>query len=194
MNRPSTPTELPQGPAPDRRAFRPLLGGISLLLAGMVGTSGCATIIHGTTQQVSISSAPSRAAVAVNGRALGQTPVLADLARKDTHTIQVTLEGYQPYEITLVRNVSGWVWGNIVFGGIIGLAVDAISGGLYRLSPEQVMAELRSAVGAADAVRAVPPGGDLLYLTVVLRPDPTWERVGPTPPSITPRTTRGTKR
>lgn len=97
-----------------------------------------------------------------------------------------------------MRNVSGWVWGNIVFGGIIGLAVDAISGGLYRLSPEQVMAELRSAVGAADAVGAVPPGlspdHDLLYLVVVLQPDPAWERVGPTPPSITPRTTRGTKR
>jgi hypothetical protein len=34
------------------------------------------------------------------------------------------------------------VWGNIVFGGIIGLAVDAITGGLYKLAPEQVSAQL----------------------------------------------------
>ena len=34
--------------------------------------------------------------------------------------------------------------GNIVFGGFIGLAVDAISGGIYQLTPDQVLAEMRS--------------------------------------------------
>jgi hypothetical protein len=73
----------------------------------------------------------------------------------------------------LTRSVSGWVWGNIVFGGIIGLAVDAITGGLYKLSPEQVSAQLQRAGGDAAA-----DGGDALVLTVILRPGPGMERVG----------------
>lgn len=103
---------------------------------------GCATIMHGTSQEISISSVPSGAEVIVNGQTHGLTPVVADLKRKDQHLIQIQLDGYQPFEIRLVRRTSGWVWGNIVFGGLIGLAVDAITGGLYKISPDEVRAEL----------------------------------------------------
>lgn len=104
--------------------------------------AGCATIMHGTSQEISISSVPSGAEVIVDGKTQGLTPVVADLKRKDKHLIQIKLEGYQAYELHLVRKTSGWVWGNIVFGGLIGLAVDAISGGLYKISPDEVRAEL----------------------------------------------------
>jgi hypothetical protein len=33
---------------------------------------------------------------------------------------------------------SGWVWGNIAFGGLIGLGVDFISGGAYQLYPDNL--------------------------------------------------------
>jgi len=98
---------------------------------------------------------------------------VANLARKDTHTIAIRLAGYEDYEITLTRSVTGWVWGNIVFGGIIGLAVDAITGGLYKLSPEQVMAEMRD----SPTTLATDEEGTL-FLTVVLRADPRWTSVG----------------
>lgn len=133
---------------------------------------GCASIMHGTTQNVGIASNPSGARVTINGESLGETPLIADLKRKNNHLVRIALDGYRPYETTFTRHVSGWVWGNIVFGGLIGLAVDAISGGLYKLTPEQIEAELResTAVGAM--------GTDTLYLAVVLDPDPAWERVG----------------
>jgi hypothetical protein len=69
-------------------------------------------------------------------------------------------------------NVSGWVWGNIVFGGLIGLAVDAISGGLYNLSPEQLNTELRKTDAQISAI------GDGVYVVAVLVPDPLWQKVG----------------
>jgi hypothetical protein len=102
----------------------------------------------------------------------GVTPVIADLKRKDNHVIRVTLEGYQPFEMALTRSVSGWVWGNLVFGGLPGLAIDAITGGLYKLSPEQVTAQLQH----DDA--QVATGDDLLLVTVVMRPEPGMERIG----------------
>ena len=99
---------------------------------------GCATIMHGTSQQVGLSSSPSGARVSINTKPIGVTPIFANLSRGDNHIIKIDLEGYLPFEMTVTRKVSGWVWGNIVFGGLIGLVVDAATGGLYNLSPEQI--------------------------------------------------------
>lgn len=136
------------------------------------GLFGCCSIIHGTHQDVGISSAPTGAVVKIDNIQSGRTPVIAKISRKDNHFIRIEMDGYQPYEATLTRKVSGWVWGNIVFGGLIGLAVDAIDGALYNLTPEQISATL-SANHASVSKTA-----DGLYVFVVLRPDPSWRKVG----------------
>lgn len=68
--------------------------------------------------------------------------MIAKLSRSDNHIVRIQMDGYQPFDATITRSVSGWVWGNLVFGGLIGLAVDATSGGLYKLTPEQVSAQM----------------------------------------------------
>jgi PEGA domain-containing protein len=137
-----------------------------------LGVIACATIMHGSSQEVGISSQPTGANVTVDGVSVGKTPAVAKLSRKDMHTIQITLEGYQPFELKTTRKTSGWVWGNIVFGGIIGLAVDAITGGLYDVRPEQVEASLAK-TGAGAVVR----DGNL-YVFLVRDPDPSWRQIG----------------
>ncbi len=145
----------------------------AVAVVGLVAAlSGCASIMNGTRQAVGISSSPTAATVTADGVSQGRTPVVAQLARKDNHIVRIELEGYQPFEATLTRSVSGWVWGNIVFGGLIGLAVDAISGGLYKLTPEQVTATL----GRTTARTHGEDGA--LSLAVVLEPDPGWQRIG----------------
>ncbi len=135
--------------------------------------SACGSIIHGTTQEVSISSAPTGAQVTVDNIPLGPTPVFWELKRKDNHIVRITLDGYEPYEMVLARSVSGWVVGNILFGGVVGLAVDAISGGMYKLTPEQVNAELVAA--GPQAPEMLDSNG--LAVLVVLRPRPEWEPI-----------------
>lgn len=157
---------------PERR-----MRGVRLRAVAVVGLvaalSGRASIMNGTGQAVGISSSPT-AAVTIDGVSHRRTPVVVQLMRKDNHIVRIELEGYQPFEATLTRSVSGWVWGNIVFGGLIGLAVDAISGGLYKLTPEQVTATLGRTAAATQA-----HGQDgALYLAVVLEPDPGWQRIG----------------
>jgi hypothetical protein len=132
---------------------------------------GCATIIHGTTQDVGFSSTPSGATVTVDNTMHGNTPAVVKLSRKDNHMVKIELLGYKPFEATITRSVSGWVWGNIVFGGLIGLAVDAITGGLYKLTPEQIAASLSK--GDTGFLYQE----DAIYVAVVLRPDPTWQRI-----------------
>jgi hypothetical protein len=132
--------------------------------------AACATIMHGTNQDVGLSSSPTNARVTVNNKPVGNTPVVAKLSRKDNHIVRFELEGYQPFEATLTRRTSGWVWGNIVFGGLIGLAVDAMSGGLYKLTPEQIAGTMLSATAA------LTPDG--LYIAVVLQAEPEWQKIG----------------
>src|SRR6266480_3279892 len=145
---------------------------VAVLAAASLGLLACATILHGSSQDVGIASQPTGASVTVDNQMLGHTPVVAKLKRKDKHTIAVALDGYQPFEVTTTRSTSGWVWGNIVFGGLIGLAVDAIDGAFYNLSPEQVSATL-----AANHA-SVSKTGDGIYLFAVLKPEPGWVKVG----------------
>jgi predicted small secreted protein len=133
--------------------------------------TNCGTIMQGARQEVSVSSSPTSARILIDGQPMGQTPVTLDLKRKDKHTVRLELDGYQPYEMAMRRSVSYWVAGNIIFGGLIGLAVDAISGGMYKLSPEQITAEL--AAGTSAVMR-----DEELFITVVLVPNPEWEQIG----------------
>ncbi len=140
--------------------------------------AGCATIMHGTTQSVGISSSPSGALVTVDNMEKGRTPVVVDLRRKEHHFVKIEMEGYKPYEVTLTRGVSGWVWGNIVFGGLVGLAVDAITGGLYKLTPAEVNTVLRSNKQGALY------RDNMLYVAVVLEPNPGWQKIGQLNPAF----------
>jgi hypothetical protein len=136
-------------------------------------TSACASIINGARQDIGVSSSPTGADVTIDNAPSGKTPVVAKLTRRDNHIIKLELAGYQPYEITLTRSVSGWVWGNIVFGGLIGLAIDAVSGGLYYLSPEQVTTSL-----AKSETAKVTSSSSALTLAVVLKAEPGWVKIG----------------
>jgi hypothetical protein len=107
-----------------------------------LGTSACATIMHGTTQEVGFSSSPTNGTVTVDKVPIGTTPVVAKLKRGNNHVVAINLNGYAPYESTLTKGTSSWVWGNIIFGGFIGLGVDALTGGLYNLTPVQIQAPL----------------------------------------------------
>jgi len=152
--------------------MKKLLTSFAVLAATALVLWGCATIMHGTSQKVGISSSPTGAKVWVDNKEMGFTPLFADLKRGDDHIVRVELAGYQKAELTITKSVSGWVWGNIVFGGLVGLAVDAITGGLYNLSPEQLNAELKKE-GSAVIIK-----DGQIYVLTVLRPDPNWQKIG----------------
>ena len=128
--------------------------------------------MHGTSQDVGISSTPTSASVTLDNATNGQTPFVAKLSRKDSHIIHITADGYQPADLTLTRSVSGWVWGNLLFGGLIGLAVDAITGGLYKLTPDQLNATL------AKQSASVAPTKDGFYVVLVPAAEKGWLKVG----------------
>jgi hypothetical protein len=49
------------------------------------------------------------------------------------------LPGYSQAEIKLDSSVSGWYFGNLLLGGLIGmLIVDPLTGAMYNLTPEKI--------------------------------------------------------
>ncbi len=113
--------------------------------------TGCCSIIHGTSQGIPVNSVPSGAKVFHNGIPAGTTPAVLELKRNAHHTIRVEKEGFSPYEESLTRSTSGWVWGNIFFGGLIGLAVDAMDGSIYNVEPQRIQATLVPEVGTTSS-------------------------------------------
>jgi len=99
---------------------------------------GCATIIHGSTQDISVASAPDDAEVWVDGARIGKTPTRLTLKRGDSHIIKVQKEGFKEANVMVEKDVSAWIIGNVIFGGLIGCAIDFISGGAYDLKPDRV--------------------------------------------------------
>lgn len=144
----------------------------TLFLLTAFSLSACGSIMHGTSQSLGISSSPTDATVTIDGGDRGKTPLIATLSRKDNHIIRIAMQGYAPFEATVTRKVSGWVWGNLVFGGIVGLAVDAMSGGLYALTPEQVSGQLTKQGASLGTTKQG------VFVMLVRAPEPGWVKVG----------------
>lgn len=143
----------------------------SLVIIPLILLTSCATIVNGTTQRICFTSCPPHATIWVDHCQMGQTPIAVDLTRGNNHIVHIELDGYQPYDIHIQKRMSKWVFGNIVFGGVIGLVVDLATGGVYKLTPEQVCAHLQA--NGHNSMSASQG-----YVAVTLSPDSSWEKIG----------------
>jgi hypothetical protein len=146
--------------------------GILFIVFSVLFLNSCATIINGSSQQINITSTPIDAKVFVDDQELGKTPYVAKLKRKDNHIVKIELEGYKTEVITLNGETSGWFIGNCLFGGLIGMGIDALTGAMYRLEPKEISKSLEK-----DSQQSINDK-DMLYIKFVLEPDPKWEKIG----------------
>lgn len=111
-----------------------------LVLCGLVAlvSSGCCSIMSGSTQEIPISSTPPGATVTADNGTSITTPGAIVLKRKVKHTLVADLAGYPQQQVQLEKKLNNWVWGNILIGGIIGLVIDMVSGSVDELHPKEV--------------------------------------------------------
>jgi hypothetical protein len=115
---------------------------ISLFLFSLF-LPACASIVTGTHQEVTFNSNPDGAAVIVNGRLIGKTPVTAYLKKESGQNMIFKKEGYSPLTMQLETRMNPWFWGNIITGGLVGSSTDGLSGAVYEYSPNQYLATLQ---------------------------------------------------
>ncbi|RYE65643.1 MAG: hypothetical protein EOO81_12430 [Oxalobacteraceae bacterium] len=129
-------------------------------VAVMLGLQGCASILGDSRYPVSVTSAPPGASFEITDKSgqvvhSGNTPSTVTLKSGkgyfsgQTYTLRFKKDGYPDRSVTLDSSVSGWYWGNIVFGGVIGLLiVDPATGAMFKL-PEGVTADMGKPVAGA---------------------------------------------
>ncbi|WP_205500462.1 hypothetical protein [Rufibacter psychrotolerans] len=146
---------------------------LMLLCGTTLFASGCASIVSKTKYPISLSSAPDGASFTItdrNGRevATGQTPTVVTLKagngffKKGIYAIKFTKEGYSDKTLTLEADLNGWYFGNILFGGVIGLLiVDPATGAMYKFNQKDVQALLSQSTAFA------PQQGETLKIVSV---------------------------
>ena len=118
----------------------------SIVLALVLGwtTTGCATIVHGNRQTVTINSEPDGATVKIDGLK-GKTPFSASLARNNDYVVSIKKKGYKEEQVQITKSFSGLsIIGNILWL-LVGVIMDFASGSAYNLSPTKVEVELEKA-------------------------------------------------
>lgn len=127
-----------------------------VVLAGAL-VSGCASIIKGTTQTVSINSNVRGGTVIVNGKQVGTTPYNGPIERKSGTTVTVSKEGYITKTITLTTEIESVFWGNIIIGGVVGSTTDLATGAMYYYAPATLQIDLDLDSSAPSAAPAAAP-------------------------------------
>ena len=123
---------------------------LSTIIITCVFFCGCATIVSHTKWPVAIDSKPEGVHVSIRNKSgfeifSGHTPTAARLKSgrgffgKETYTVTLTHRGVEKRKITIKCMVNGWYFGNILFGGLIGLLiVDPATGAMYRLESKDI--------------------------------------------------------
>jgi hypothetical protein len=142
---------------------------LNILIMAIIFLPGCATLIHGSRQGIFLTCEPRVAAVYIDGGYRGYTPMHTVLRRGKNHHLKIELPGYKPFETDITRRLDGWAFGNIL--GVVGIAVDAFNGSMYRLRTKDMYPELTPLPAGAA-------GKDDLSVQIVLHPDPSWEKIG----------------
>ncbi len=104
----------------------------------IVSLTGCATIMTGKYQSVPVTSDPPGVKVRADTGETIITPGKFNLIRNEEHTLMAECPGYDSQQLKLHNKAQGWVWGNILFGGGIGLVVDCVSGASDELIPKEI--------------------------------------------------------
>ena len=148
------------------------------LMSILIIMTSCATIMTGSKQEIIIKSSPSGAVVKINNKNIGITPITTRLSKNiKNQLVKIELDGYQPYEINITREFNAWYIGNLIFGQIIGLIIDAADGAMYTLTPTQIDAVLSKGESYEEGIGYLKNNNNI-FIAVTLNPDKNWKKIG----------------
>ena len=104
---------------------------LKIIPVALLLLSGCGTLLIPASIEVPVTSDPVDARVTVNGQlASTSTPATVTLDNSESHVISVSKDGYRSSSCQLRSRIKGaYVVMNILLTGMLGVVVDAITGG-----------------------------------------------------------------
>lgn len=120
----------------------------SILLSSSILFTSCASIVSKSSYPISINSAPSEAQIVIKDKKgieifSGQTPATLKLKSgsgffgKARYQVTFNKSGYQTKTVPVEFKLNGWYFGNLLFGGVLGmLIIDPATGAMYKIETE----------------------------------------------------------
>ncbi|MGE8434331.1 PEGA domain-containing protein [Chryseobacterium joostei] len=116
-----------------------------LLLGITLSTTSCATMFTGTQDPITFTSNPEGATVFHKGIEKCVTPCTTKIPRSlSKQTVTFQKEGFNSEEVKLDKKFNPVTLLNILFGGAIGVGIDAATGSLTKYSSKKYEAELEA--------------------------------------------------
>ena len=136
----------------------------ALLLSGIIILgSSCASIVSKSKYPITINSRPSDAKITITDKKgvtvfSGLTPAMlkldagAGFFSKARYQVTFEKDGYVSRTVPVNFKLDGWNFGNILFGGLIGLLiVDPATGAMYKIDTEFLDETLEKENGGVSA-------------------------------------------
>jgi hypothetical protein len=137
---------------------------ISLVALVLFLTVGCATIMNGSSEQLSVNSNETGATVEVNGKIVGTTPFMGKVAKTGGGArVVVSKPGFVTgTQVVSMKQNAFQIWaGNALLGGLFGgplsTTTDYVSKGAYSFSPNSCYVQLTPTSGGAQPTQPTPP-------------------------------------
>ena len=117
----------------------------AVLVAAFSMLAACASIVEGTDQSITVNSDPSGAKCELirDGQTIAvvnPTPGTVQVDKSKKHiAVHCEKADHEKAAGALASSFEGMTFGNILFGGIVGVAVDASSGAMNKYPPSIIV-------------------------------------------------------
>ena len=135
---------------------------IVILMTATFLFSSCASIVSMSTYPLSIDSNPSNAKISITNKKghevyLGNTPAVVQLKAsdgffsKEEYQIKFSTPGCDEKIVPVTFSLDGWYFGNIFFGGLIGmLIIDPATGAMWKIDTEFLSVTLNQSTSSVN--------------------------------------------
>ena len=135
---------------------------ISALFFIIIFLQGCASIVSQSSYPLTVTTVPAGAEVIISDAHgveifKAQSPATVKLEAGDgffkraKYQVLVRQLGYQDKIIPVQFKMDGWYWGNILFGGFIGmLIIDPATGAMFKIDSEYLLVTLSASNAQAS--------------------------------------------
>jgi uncharacterized protein YceK len=133
---------------------------IAAIAAAGVALSGCASIVTGSSQKVTVNTPPTTGADCTLTSSEGtwnvSSPGTVSIS-KTKHDVNVhcTKAGYQDADAAVPSGFQAWTLGNLILGGIPGLVIDLATGATNEY-PSEITVPMTQKTAAAPEQAPAP--------------------------------------
>lgn len=136
---------------------KPIKSLVALSLSAAMLTS-CASLFTKSSQEITFKGVPgtvivdkkkNRPIAEIGSNGFATAEVRKQLGSKELHASK---DGYTPADYELGTKIQGWFWGNLVLGGIPGMAIDAATGKMKKYKTDMLDVTLQPVEGWTEEV------------------------------------------